>query len=37
MLVYTPLTITPTIAMLGLSLYKTAGNMAGQHWGVSGA
>ena len=32
----TPLTIGPTIAMIGISLFTSAGNLAGQHWGISG-
>lgn len=31
----TPLTIAPAIAMVGLSLFNAAGNLAGQHWGIS--
>jgi len=31
----TPLTIAPAVAMVGLSLFKAAGNMAGTQWGIS--
>ncbi|CAK8677968.1 unnamed protein product [Clavelina lepadiformis] len=30
-----PLTIAPTVAMVGLSLYGPAGDFAGRHWGIS--
>lgn len=30
-----PLTIAPTIALIGLSLFDSAGNSAGNHWGIS--
>lgn len=32
----TPLTIGPTIAQLGLSLFKVAGEKAGKSWLISG-
>ncbi|XP_067855241.1 xan_ur_permease domain-containing protein [Heptranchias perlo] len=31
-----PLTIAPTISLIGLSLFDSAGNNAGAHWGISG-
>ncbi|XP_007903282.1 xan_ur_permease domain-containing protein isoform X1 [Callorhinchus milii] len=31
-----PLTIAPTISLIGLSLFDSAGNDAGTHWGISG-
>ncbi|XP_055506075.1 xan_ur_permease domain-containing protein [Leucoraja erinacea] len=31
-----PLTIAPTISLIGLSLFDTAGNDAGAHWGIAG-
>ena len=31
----TPLTIAPSIAIIGISLFGLAGNMAGRHWGIS--
>lgn len=31
----TPLTIVPTIALVGLSLFREAADLAGQEWGVS--
>ncbi|KAL7635327.1 UNVERIFIED_CONTAM: hypothetical protein RMT77_014394 [Armadillidium vulgare] len=31
----TPLTIVPTIALMGLSLFRTAANKASTHWGIS--
>uniref|UniRef100_UPI00398F12F5 xan_ur_permease domain-containing protein n=1 Tax=Pristiophorus japonicus TaxID=55135 RepID=UPI00398F12F5 len=31
-----PLTIAPTISLIGLALFDSAGNDAGTHWGVSG-
>ncbi|KAM6954482.1 solute carrier family 23 member 1-like [Aplochiton taeniatus] len=30
-----PLTISPTISLIGLSLYDSAGRNAGTHWGIS--
>ncbi|KAG7224725.1 hypothetical protein INR49_004616 [Caranx melampygus] len=30
-----PLTITPTVSLIGLSVFTTAGDRAGSHWGVS--
>lgn len=30
-----PLTIAPTIALIGLSLFDSAGTSAGYHWGVA--
>lgn len=30
-----PLTIAPTISLIGLSLFDSAGNSAGNHWGIS--
>ncbi|KAM7002881.1 xan_ur_permease domain-containing protein [Tautogolabrus adspersus] len=30
-----PLTIAPTIALIGLSLFDSAGTSAGYHWGIS--
>ncbi|KAM3869017.1 solute carrier family 23 member 1 [Diretmus argenteus] len=30
-----PLTITPTISLIGLSVFTTAGERAGSHWGLS--
>ncbi|XP_053741705.1 xan_ur_permease domain-containing protein isoform X1 [Synchiropus splendidus] len=30
-----PLTIAPTISLIGLSLYDSAGSSAGSHWGIS--
>ncbi|XP_060712269.1 solute carrier family 23 member 2-like [Hemiscyllium ocellatum] len=30
-----PLTITPTVALIGLSGYQAAGERAGQHWGIA--
>lgn len=30
-----PLTITPTISLIGLSVFNTAGDRAGAHWGLS--
>ncbi|XP_071960653.1 solute carrier family 23 member 2-like [Antedon mediterranea] len=32
---FTPIVITPTIGLIGLSLFKNASESAGQHWGVS--
>ncbi|XP_077978022.1 solute carrier family 23 member 1-like [Glandiceps talaboti] len=29
-----PLSITPTIALVGFSLFDVAGNFAGKHWGI---
>ncbi|XP_069759734.1 xan_ur_permease domain-containing protein [Narcine bancroftii] len=31
-----PLTIAPTISLIGLALFDSAGNDAGAHWGISG-
>lgn len=30
-----PLTISPTIFLIGLSLYDAAGVTAGSHWGIA--
>ena len=30
-----PLTIAPTVALVGLSLFDAAGSFAGKHWGIS--
>ncbi|XP_043996540.1 solute carrier family 23 member 1 isoform X2 [Gambusia affinis] len=30
-----PLTITPTVSLIGLSVFTTAGDRAGAHWGLS--
>ncbi|KAM8834965.1 solute carrier family 23 member 1 [Synchiropus picturatus] len=30
-----PLTITPTVSLIGLSVFHTAGDRAGSHWGLS--
>nr|XP_020510959.1 solute carrier family 23 member 1 isoform X1 [Labrus bergylta]XP_020510960.1 solute carrier family 23 member 1 isoform X1 [Labrus bergylta]XP_029137337.1 solute carrier family 23 member 1 isoform X1 [Labrus bergylta] len=30
-----PLTITPTVSLIGLSVFSTAADRAGSHWGVS--
>ncbi|CAL1572507.1 unnamed protein product [Knipowitschia caucasica] len=30
-----PLTITPTVTLIGLSVFNTAGERAGSHWGLS--
>ncbi|XP_056140345.1 solute carrier family 23 member 1 [Lampris incognitus] len=30
-----PLTVTPTISLIGLSVFTTAGDRAGSHWGLS--
>ncbi|XP_033881263.2 solute carrier family 23 member 1-like isoform X2 [Acipenser ruthenus] len=30
-----PLTIAPTISLIGLSLFDSSGNDAGKHWGIS--
>lgn len=30
-----PLTVTPTISLIGLSVFQTAGDRAGSHWGLS--
>lgn len=30
-----PLTIAPTVSLIGLSVYDTAGVKAGSHWGIS--
>ncbi|XP_068188265.1 solute carrier family 23 member 1 [Antennarius striatus] len=30
-----PLTITPTVSLIGLSVFTTAGERAGSHWGLS--
>lgn len=32
----TPVTIAPTIALIGLSLFKFGAPIAGQHWGIGG-
>lgn len=31
----TPLTITPTVALVGLSLFENAAETASQHWGIA--
>ncbi|XP_063232307.1 solute carrier family 23 member 2 isoform X2 [Bacillus rossius redtenbacheri] len=31
----TPLTIVPTVSLVGLSLFKNAGDAASKHWGIS--
>ncbi|CAN9507678.1 unnamed protein product [Ophioblennius macclurei] len=31
-----PLTIAPTVSLIGLSLYDSAGDKAGSHWGIAG-
>ncbi|XP_020391140.2 xan_ur_permease domain-containing protein isoform X1 [Rhincodon typus] len=31
-----PLTIAPTISLIGLALFDSVGNDAGSHWGISG-
>ena len=30
-----PLTVTPTISLVGLSVCQAAGDRAGSHWGIS--
>ncbi|XP_012329298.2 solute carrier family 23 member 1 isoform X1 [Aotus nancymaae] len=30
-----PLTVTPTVSLIGLSVFQTAGDRAGSHWGIS--
>lgn len=30
-----PLTIAPTISLIGFSLFDSAGTEAGSHWGIS--
>ncbi|XP_028323135.1 solute carrier family 23 member 1 [Gouania willdenowi] len=30
-----PLTVTPTVSLIGLSVFSTAGERAGSHWGLS--
>lgn len=30
-----PLTIAPTISLIGLSLFDSAGTSAGYHWGIA--
>lgn len=30
-----PLTIAPTVSLIGLSLYDSAGDKVGSHWGIS--
>lgn len=30
-----PLTIAPTVSLIGLSLYDSAGDKAGSHWAIS--
>nr|XP_051699388.1 solute carrier family 23 member 1 isoform X1 [Oryctolagus cuniculus]XP_051699389.1 solute carrier family 23 member 1 isoform X1 [Oryctolagus cuniculus] len=30
-----PLTVTPTVSLIGLSVFQTAGERAGSHWGIS--
>lgn len=31
----TPLTIVPTVSLVGLSLFENAADAASQHWGIS--
>ena len=31
----TPLTIAPSITMVGVSLFSSAGDLVGKHWGVA--
>lgn len=31
----TPLTIVPTVSLVGLSLFENAGESASKHWGIS--
>ena len=31
----TPLTITPSVAMIGIALFEPASNFASSHWGIS--
>jgi len=31
----TPLTIVPTVSLVGLSLFENAAEAASQHWGVA--
>uniref|UniRef100_UPI00358E957A solute carrier family 23 member 1 isoform X2 n=1 Tax=Myxine glutinosa TaxID=7769 RepID=UPI00358E957A len=30
-----PLTVTPTVALIGLSVFQAAGDRAGKHWGIA--
>lgn len=30
-----PLTVTPTISLIGLSVFQAAGERAGSHWGIA--
>lgn len=30
-----PLTVTPTVALIGLSVFQAAGERAGSHWGIA--
>lgn len=30
-----PLTVAPTISLIGLSVFEAAGQRAGTHWGIS--
>uniref|UniRef100_A0A4X1VC25 Solute carrier family 23 member 1 n=1 Tax=Sus scrofa TaxID=9823 RepID=A0A4X1VC25_PIG len=30
-----PLTVTPTVSLIGLSVFQAAGDRAGSHWGIS--
>ncbi|XP_078453457.1 solute carrier family 23 member 1 isoform X1 [Lampetra planeri] len=30
-----PLTVTPTVSLIGLSVFQAAGDRAGRHWGIS--
>lgn len=32
----TPLTIVPTVSLVGLSLFENAAAAASQHWGIAG-
>lgn len=33
--IITPLTIVPTVALVGLTLFKHAGETAAKHWGIA--
>lgn len=30
-----PLTVTPTVSLIGLSVFQAAGERAGSHWGIA--
>lgn len=30
-----PLTVTPTVSLIGLSVFQAAGDRAGSHWGIA--